>query len=84
MYVSLAKSLISGHGYIDIWDPAHMRHTQWIWLPMAAVSSSVYATTYLTVEQAQQAIFPGASFTQAFVTLSDEQQRDIECTHRRR
>lgn len=55
-----------------------MRHTQWIWLPMAAVSSSVYATTYLTVEQAQQAIFPGANFTQAYVTLSDAQQREIE------
>ena len=54
-----------------------MRHAQWIWLPMAAVSSSVYATTYLTVEQAQQTIFPGAGFTQAFVTLSDEQQREI-------
>lgn len=45
---------------------------------MAAVSSSVYATTYLTVEQAQQAIFPGANFTQAYVTLSDAQQREIE------
>ena len=55
-----------------------MRHTQWIWLPMAAVSSSVYATTYLTVEQAQQAIFPGANFTQVYVTLSDAQQREIE------
>ena len=55
-----------------------MRPTHWIWLPMAAVSTSVYATTYLTVEQAQQAIFPGAGFTQAFATLSDEQQREIE------
>lgn len=45
---------------------------------MAAVSSSVYATTYLTVEQAQQAIFPGANFTQVYVTLSDAQQREIE------
>lgn len=29
IYVSLAKSLISGHGYIDIWDPAQMRHTMY-------------------------------------------------------
>jgi Na+-translocating ferredoxin:NAD+ oxidoreductase RnfG subunit len=55
-----------------------MRNAQWIWLPVAAVSTSVYATTYLTVEQAQQAIFPAGSFTQAFVTLSDEQKAEIE------
>lgn len=36
---------------------------QWLWLPVAAISTSVYATTYLSVEQAQRAIFPGASFT---------------------
>lgn len=29
MYVSLAKSLISGHGYVAIWDPAQMRHTRY-------------------------------------------------------
>ena len=51
-----------------------MRHAQWVWFPMAAVSSSVYATTYLTVEQAQQAIFPGAKMVQAFVTLTEAQQ----------
>jgi Na+-translocating ferredoxin:NAD+ oxidoreductase RnfG subunit len=55
-----------------------MRHTQWIWLPVAAVSTSVYATTYLTVEQAQQAIFPGGKFAQAFVSLTGEQKREIE------
>jgi uncharacterized protein with FMN-binding domain len=38
---------------------------QWLWLPVAAISTSVYATTYLSVEQAQRAIFPGASFTSA-------------------
>ena len=45
---------------------------------MAAVSTSVYATTYLTEEQAQQAIFPGGIFMQAFVTLRDDQAREIE------
>ena len=37
-----------------------------------------HAAQYLTVEQAQQAIFPGASFTRADVTLSDEQKKQIE------
>ena len=55
-----------------------MRSADWIWLQVAAVSTSVYATTYLTVEQAQQAIFPDGKFTQAFVTLTEEQKRDIE------
>jgi hypothetical protein len=57
-----------------------MRHTQWLLLPVAALyaSSSVHATTYLTVEQAQQAIFPGGHLTPAFVTLDDAQAREIE------
>jgi uncharacterized protein with FMN-binding domain len=46
-----------------------MRTAQWILLPVAAVSASVstaaHATTYFTVEQAQRAIFPGASFSAA-------------------
>src|ERR1700758_4511287 len=40
-----------------------MKHSQWVWLPVAAISTSVYATTYFSTEQAQRAIFPGASFT---------------------
>ena len=56
-----------------------MRNSAWIWLPMAAaVSTSVYARTYFTVEQAQRAIFPGAVLTQAFFTLTDAQKREIE------
>ena len=55
-----------------------MRNAAWIWLPIAAVSTSVYAKTYFTVEQAQEAIFPGAKMTQAFVTLTDTQRREIE------
>ncbi len=46
-----------------------MRHDQWVWLPVAAISTSIaapaYATTYFTVEQAQKAIFPGAALTSA-------------------
>ena len=53
---------------------------QRVWLPLAAISisTSVYATTYLTVEQAQQAIFPGAQLTEDPVTLTDAQRRQIE------
>ena len=54
-----------------------MRTPAWVWLPVAAVSTSVYATTYLTVEQAQQVIFPGSTFIKAFVTLTEAQQQQI-------
>jgi uncharacterized protein with FMN-binding domain len=40
-----------------------MKASHWAWLPVAVISTSAYATTYLTVEQAQRAIFPGLSFT---------------------
>lgn len=39
-----------------------MKASQWAWLPIAVISTSAYATTYFTIEQAQSAIFPGASF----------------------
>jgi hypothetical protein len=42
-----------------------MRSAHWIWLPVAAISTPAYATAYFTVEQAQHAIFPGASFAAA-------------------
>ena len=42
-----------------------MRAAHWVWLPVAAISTSAYATTYFSVEQAQRAIFPGATFTSA-------------------
>ena len=57
-----------------------MSGTQWIWLPVAAISASAYATTYFTTEQAQQAIFPGKTMTAGFVTLSDAQAKQIEKT----
>jgi hypothetical protein len=40
-----------------------MHGLQWTWLPVAVISTSAYATTYFTVEEAQRAIFPGVSFT---------------------
>jgi hypothetical protein len=52
-----------------------------LWLsPIAIVGPAVpgFATTYLTVEQAQEAIFPGAKMTSADVTLTDAQAEAIE------
>lgn len=54
------------------------------WIPFAAPVAIAgcavpgLANTYLTVEQAQRTIFPGASFTQSNVTLSADQQKNIE------
>ncbi|MFI4940999.1 MAG: FMN-binding protein [Burkholderiales bacterium] len=55
-----------------------MKINQWIWLPVAAISTSAYATRYFTTEQAQQAIFPGEKMAPAFVTPTDEQARQID------
>jgi Na+-translocating ferredoxin:NAD+ oxidoreductase RnfG subunit len=54
-----------------------------LWLsPVVIVGPAVpgYATTYLTVEQAQAAIFPDAKLTPADVTLTEEQAEAIEKT----
>ena len=55
----------------------------WITLvavPVAVSGSAVpgFANTYLTIEQAQQTIFPGASFSQVPITLTVDQQKNIE------
>lgn len=55
-----------------------MKHEAWRLMPVAAISTSIYATTYFSTEQAQLAIFPGAQMTQAFVTLTDAQRAEIE------
>lgn len=49
-------------------------------LPAATlvIASPVHATVYLSVEQAQALMFPGASFTQDFRTLTDDQASAIE------
>lgn len=44
----------------------------------ALVAPSAFAIQYLTVDQAQQAIFPGRSFTTASVKLTSVQRRSIE------
>jgi len=52
----------------------------WLLIPAAAViaPACAYATQYLTLEQAQQAIFPGADLTPAFVSINDTQRMEIE------
>jgi Na+-translocating ferredoxin:NAD+ oxidoreductase RnfG subunit len=56
------------------------RCTHWGLLPTVAmiISAPAHGTVYLTVEQAQQAIFPGARFDDAPVTLSDAEAKAIE------
>jgi hypothetical protein len=54
--------------------------TRWALAPAAALlAPAAYATQYLSIEQAQQLIFPGASFAQPqTVKITDEQRREIE------
>ena len=48
-------------------------------LPIAAITSPAYGIQYLSVEQAQAALYPQASeFSKNFITLSDEQRDQIE------
>lgn len=50
-----------------------------IGLPLAVLSMPIYATDYLTAEQAQQVLFPDATqFTDSSITLTDEQKDLIE------
>lgn len=49
-------------------------------LPAALITGPgiLYAETYLTVEQAQKVLLPGASLSRAFVSLSAAQEKAIE------
>lgn len=47
-------------------------------LATAAIASPVYAKVYLSVEEAQQLMFPGATFTKQALTLTDAQAGAIE------
>lgn len=48
--------------------------SRFLLVPAALVASApAWATTYLTVEQAQKLLFPGAAFTENFVTLDQDQ-----------
>jgi hypothetical protein len=55
--------------------------SRFLFLPLAAIvmpGGPAYATVYLTIEQAQALLFPGASFEPRAVTLTDQQARAIE------
>ncbi len=54
--------------------------SQFLLVPVAAVAvcTPAYATVYLTVEQAQALMLPGASLTADFRALTDAQVRAIE------
>src|SRR6516162_5141236 len=56
---------LPAEGRLHVLRKRIMRAANWVWLPIAAISSPALATTYFTVEQAQHAIFPGATFTAA-------------------
>lgn len=53
---------------------------KWTMAPAIVIGGALpsYAVTYLTVEQAQQAIFPGAKMTPADVNLTEAQRKSIE------
>jgi Na+-translocating ferredoxin:NAD+ oxidoreductase RnfG subunit len=53
---------------------------QFLLIPLASVAivAPAHATVYLTVEQAQQILFPGAEFMPDNRTISSEQERAIE------
>ena len=53
---------------------------QFLLLPAAVVIAGgpAYAAVYLSVEQAQQLMFPGAAFEAVPLTLSDDQAKAIE------
>jgi hypothetical protein len=54
--------------------------SQWLLVPAAMIAAPVcaYATQYLTVAQAQQAIFPGAVFTPTLIQISAAQKSEME------
>ena len=47
-------------------------------MPLTALVAPAFAVTYLSTEQAQQAIFPGKTFTAAPVKLTPAQRKIIE------
>lgn len=53
---------------------------QFLLIPFAslAIVTHVHATVYLSVEQAQRLLFPGATFTADFRLLTKEQQKAVE------
>lgn len=57
-----------------------MKPNLFLLAPAAILGAPIagHAVVYLNVEQAQRAIFPGANFTAAHLTLTSEQRKAIE------
>ena len=50
---------------------------RWLLLPVAVLSAPAYATSYLSIEQAQALMFPGLTLELTPIALTDAQQRAI-------
>ncbi len=51
---------------------------QFMLIPAAVIASAgVQAEEYLTLERAQQLLFPGAEFSQSFFSINDQQKEEI-------
>ena len=60
--------------------PRNQNWIQWITVPGIILNIAVpgYAAVYLTMEQAQQVIFPGGEFTRVPLSLTDDQKKMIK------
>jgi Na+-translocating ferredoxin:NAD+ oxidoreductase RnfG subunit len=54
-----------------------VRVPPWLGVPAALIAAPAYATSYLTIAEAQQLMFPGVRLTESVVRLSPEQQQAI-------
>jgi len=54
-----------------------VRPPAWLGIPAVVLAAPAYATSYLTVPEAQRLLFPGATLREDFVVLSEAQQRAI-------
>jgi Na+-translocating ferredoxin:NAD+ oxidoreductase RnfG subunit len=54
-----------------------MRAAPWLGIPAAVLAAPAYATSYLSIAEAQQLMFPGARLTESVVALTEAQRRAI-------
>ena len=54
-----------------------MRAPPWLGVPLAMLAAPAYATSYLSIAEAQQLMFPGQALREDFVSLSAEQRQAI-------
>lgn len=56
----------------------HPRHFNWLGGAVACIAAPAWATTYFSVEEAQQVLFPQQTLVAAPATLADVQARSVE------